>query len=88
MMEAVTIQSREDIFAHIKRIFVEHFELSEELITLDAHLYHDLDIDSIDAVDLMVALKSTVGEKLDPEVFKQVRTVNDIVDGVFGLMNR
>jgi acyl carrier protein len=86
-MDAHVTYSRDDIHAQIKRIFIEHFELDEAAITLDADLYRDLDIDSIDAVDLMVALKNSIGIKLDPEVFKQVRTVKDIVDGVFRLAN-
>ena len=51
------------------------FELDEAKITLDAHLYNDLDIDSIDAVDLAVKLKQLTGKRLQPEVFKKVRTV-------------
>jgi acyl carrier protein len=86
-MDTRVAYSREDIHQQIKRIFIEHFELDEAAITLDADLYRDLDIDSIDAVDLMVALKNSIGIKLDPEVFKRVRTVNDIVNGVYSLTN-
>jgi acyl carrier protein len=72
----------EQILDHIKKIFAENFEIDETTVTLDARLYDDLDIDSIDAVDLVVALKEMTGKKLEPEIFKQVRTVGDVVDAV------
>lgn len=88
MINTNIAQNRDSIFLHLREIFVNQFELDEELITLDAMLYEDLDIDSIDAVDLMVILKKRIGRKLDPEAFKQVRTVGDIVEAVFELMNK
>jgi acyl carrier protein len=80
------LATRESILAELQRILVEHFELDRQDITPDAHLYQDLDIDSIDAVDLMVELKELTGRKLDPETFKQVRTVNDVVDALYDLL--
>jgi acyl carrier protein len=72
----------QQILDHIKNIFVENFEIDSTSVTLDARLYDDLDIDSIDAVDLVVALKEMTGRKIEPDVFKQVRTVGDVVDAV------
>ena len=80
------LASRETILEELQRILVEHFELDRDAITPDAHLYKDLDIDSIDAVDLMVELKELTGRKLDPEAFKQVRTVNDVVEALYNLL--
>ena len=79
---------RESILNEIRDIFVHSFELDGDDIKLDARLYEDLDIDSIDAVDLIVALKKRAGKKIDPEAFKQVRTVGDVVDAVYDLMNK
>jgi acyl carrier protein len=62
------------------------FELDAAKITLDAHLYNDLDIDSIDAVDLAVRLKQLTGKRLQPDVFKKVRTVGDVVDALAELL--
>jgi acyl carrier protein len=90
MMSAVGAQamkSREDILAHLRQVLVESFELEEGLIQEDADLYEDLDIDSIDAVDLMIGLKDLTGKKIDPEDFKKVRTVRDVVDALHQLMN-
>jgi acyl carrier protein len=78
---------RASILEDLREIFVEKFEVDKDSVSLEAKLYDDLDIDSIDAVDLMVALKKRTGKKLDPEVFKQVRTVGDIVEAVHSLMN-
>jgi len=45
------------------------FELSAEDIHPSSNLYQDLDIDSIDAVDLVVELKKMTGKKINPEDF-------------------
>lgn len=78
---------REEIFDQLKQVLIELFEFDENTVVLDADLYEDLDIDSIDAVDLMVKLKEITGRKLDPEAFKQVRSVGDIVDALSELLN-
>jgi acyl carrier protein len=64
------------------------FELDKAKITPQANLYTDLDIDSIDAVDLAVKLKQLTGKRLQPDVFKSVRTVQDIVNALEGLLAR
>jgi acyl carrier protein len=77
----------ERILSDIRVIFVESFELDAEMITMDALLYDDLDIDSIDAVDLIIALKEKTGKKIDAEIFKQIRTVGDVVKAIGGLFD-
>jgi acyl carrier protein len=62
------------------------FEIDPAKITPEANLYTDLDIDSIDAVDLAVKLKSLTGKRLQPEVFKKVRTVQDVVKALEDLL--
>ena len=86
MTELNSGTTKEEILDHIKQVFVENFSIDAADIRLDAKLYEDLDIDSIDAVDLMVALKKKTGRKLDPDVFKQLRSVGDIVEAVHNLM--
>ena len=83
----VTTKSRDDILAHLRAVLVELFELKPEQIVPEARLYEDLDIDSIDAVDLILQLKDLTGRKIQPQTFKNVRTVADIVDAIYGLMN-
>ncbi len=81
------MDTRDDIQNTITTVLVDLFELEDIDITLESRLYEDLDIDSIDAVDLMVELKKLTGKKIKPEDFKSVRTLGDIVDAVEGLMN-
>jgi len=71
--------SQDDIFARLRDDLVEMFEIPRERISLDARLYEDLDLDSIDAVDLIVKLGELTGRKIKPEAFKSVRTVGDVV---------
>ncbi len=80
-------RSREEIFTILKKLLTEYFEMAEDIITLDARLYEDLDLDSIDAVDMIVELKRITGKNMDPQAFKQVRTVEDVVSAVFDLVN-
>ena len=81
------MQNREAIQSQITTVMSELFELDASDITLESRLYEDLDIDSIDAVDLMVELKTLTGKKIKPEDFKSVRSLGDIVDAVEKLMN-
>ena len=78
--------TKEDIFNELKRILVEEFELSENAVVPDATLFEDLDLDSIDAVDIAVRMQKFTNKKLSPAEFKQIKTVNDIVEAVYGLL--
>ena len=73
------MQSREQIYALVRDALAELFELEPARITLDAHLNDDLEIDSIDAVDLIDRLKKATGKKMSADDFRSVRTVNDLV---------
>ena len=79
--------TRDEIYSYLRALFMKLFELPEERVTLDANLYHDLDIDSIDAIDLVAEAKEFTGRKLEPEVFKQIRTVDDVVTALYDQMN-
>lgn len=71
--------SKAQIHHELQEIFAELFELDPQDVTLEARLYEDLDLDSIDAVDLIVYLQSKTDKQFKPEEFKSVKTVNDIV---------
>ena len=72
--------AEQKIFDALKEILVRDFEIDPALIRLDGRLYEDYDIDSIDAVDMIVQLKPYLGNRrLSPEAFKQVRTLGDVV---------
>lgn len=79
--------TKDDIFAKIADILRDTFDIDAASITPQARLYDDLEIDSIDAVDLIVQLKPLVGKRLQPEAFKTVRTVQDVVDALYSLLH-
>lgn len=76
------MQSREQIYQTLADILVEEFEIEADDISLEANLYTDLDLDSIDAIDLVIKLRDITNEKIEPEVFKLVRTVEDVVNEI------
>jgi len=84
----VAMYTKEKIYSFLQETLVSLFEIAPDAISPDANLYEDLDIDSIDAVDLTVKLKEFTGRRIQPSDFKQVRTVQDVVDAVYDLLNR
>lgn len=81
------MQNQEEIYQKITSVLEDLFEIDPRQVSLESHLYTDLDIDSIDAVDLVVELKKITGKKIKPDDFKSVRTVQDVVDAVVKLLN-
>lgn len=76
----------QEIFERLRAILIDTFDIDSAAIHLQARLYEDLDIDSIDAVDLIVKLRPLVGKRLQPEAFKAVRTLQDVIDALQGLI--
>ena len=79
---------KELILGKLKGFLVDLFEVPEENITLEARLSEDLGLDSIDAVDLVVKLQELTGQRIKPDEFKSVRTVQDVVDRVYELFEK
>jgi len=79
------MMNQSEIYDQLKNILVSTFEIDADDISLESHLYEDLDIDSIDAVDLMVQLRELTQKKIKPEDFKTVRTVQDVVNAIEAL---
>lgn len=75
----------DQIYVKIKDVLVNQFEVDESKVSLDANLYQELGIDSIDAVDLMVQLNELTGKKIPPEQFKEVRTIGDVINTLASL---
>lgn len=82
----MTDVNKEQVLEQVTSALVELFEIDEADITPEAQLYTDLDLDSIDAVDLVVHLQKVTGKKIKPEEFKEVRTVDDVVNSVAVLL--
>jgi acyl carrier protein len=71
-----------ELYSRIKSILIDQFEVDAAAISMEANLYDELEIDSIDAVDLLVQLKELTGKKIPPEDFKDVRTIGDVLNAL------
>ena len=71
--------TKEELFDEIVRVMGDLFEVDTEGVTRESHL----DLDSIDAVDMIVHLQNMIGKRIKPEAFKSVRTVGDVVDVIY-----
>ena len=80
------MQTRDEVLEQIKSALVELFEIEPGRITPSARLNEDLEIDSIDAVDLTDRLRRQTGRKIAAEDFRSVRTVDDLVAAVHALV--
>jgi acyl carrier protein len=81
-----SLRNKEDIYNKVVEILSETFLLDPAVIKPEANLYTDLDIDSIDAIDLLVKLQQVSGKRMKPEAFKSARTVQDVVDAIDTLL--
>lgn len=77
--------TKEELFTELKGILIDSFMVEEDDIKLDADLFADLDFDSIDVIDLAAKVHATTGQNLNPEQFREVRTLGDIIDVVIKL---
>jgi acyl carrier protein len=80
------VQSTQEIFEQLRKVLNELFEIEPSQVTLEAHLYNDLEIDSIDTIDLILRLKELTGRKIQPDQFRHVRTVGDAVNAIHALV--
>jgi len=80
------MQTRDDIFELVKATLIELFEIEPEGVKLESRLNEDLEIDSIDAVDLLDRLRRHSGRKISADDFRSVRTVGDLVEAVYALV--
>lgn len=76
----------QEILDQLRRILNETFEIDPARVQPDTHLFEELDLDSIDAVDLAIKLQELTGKRIKPEEFKTVRTVADVAAAVRGLL--
>ena len=72
--------TKDDLFKEFTKVLEELFEIEPENVTLQSRLVEDLDLDSIDAVDMIVKLQNFIGRRIKPEDFKSVRTVEDVLN--------
>ena len=79
--------TKEEIFQKISDILIKDFVCKPEVVKLEAKLVEDLDLDSIDAVDLVVRLQKVINVRVKPEDFKQISTLQDVVDAIEKIVN-
>jgi acyl carrier protein len=80
--------SDEDILDRLRQVLHDTFEIEPTRVTPATHLFTDLELDSIDAVDLAIQVQDMTGTRIKPEDFKSVRTVSDVVATVKALLDR
>jgi acyl carrier protein len=83
----MSIMTREQILDALRGILQETFEIDPAKVHPGAHLYTDLELDSIDAVDLAIKLQQLTGKRIKPDDFKTVRTVEDVMTSVEQLLS-
>lgn len=69
-------------FKAISEYLVKEFEIPPDKIKPQAHLFKDLELDSIDALDWFAAMESQIGLPIIEKELKKIRTVQDVVDYV------
>lgn len=80
--------TQEDVLSLIRKYFNEEFEIPEEKVVLEARLFDDLELDSIDALDMVAMLESELGIEVEEEGIKSIVTVGDVVNYILGNVTR
>jgi acyl carrier protein len=78
--------TKEEIYGRIRSTLIDNFEVPPERISLEASLGDDLELDSIDAIDMAVQLQELTGARVDENELRKLRTVGDTVDLVARLV--
>lgn len=79
------MKTKDEVLKAICDVLKSEFECDPAKLTADAKLFEDLDLDSIDAVDLVVRLQQQTGLKVKAEDFKAIRTLGDVADVIVRL---
>ena len=80
--------TKDDVLQKMRDILADEFKINKNKIIPEAKLYDDLELDSIDAVDFLVKMKSFVSGKIEAESFKKAVTVQDVIDLLYPLVNK
>ncbi|SES74483.1 acyl carrier protein [Anaerobranca gottschalkii] len=68
------------VFDRVKKIIVEHTNVSEDAVTLDASFQDDLDLDSLDIMDLLMVFEEEFDVQIPDEELQKIKTVGDVVN--------
>jgi len=72
--------TKEQIIEKLNEALIELFEIEPERLVPQAKLHEDLDIDSIDTIDLLIELKSIVSTEIDAQAFIDAVTIDDVAN--------
>jgi len=72
----------EEVYSKIKSVLVDEFEVEEDDISMEANMFTDLELDSLDAIDLMVTLDKELGIEIKTEEMQDLRTIADVCNFV------
>jgi acyl carrier protein len=81
-----SVPSKSEIFELLSGIMVERFGFPKEKVVLGAHIVEDLDLDSLDAVDLVQQLEEATGHDVDDDLLRGVTRLQDLVNVVHGTL--
>ena len=76
--------TKDELFEELRRVLAAEFGFENQVLTPATRIVDDLDLDSIDFVDMAVALESRLGQKLKEDDLTRIRTLQDIVDVIDG----
>jgi len=79
--------TQEEVYEKIKSVLVEEFEVEEGSISMDSNLFTDLELDSLDAIDLMVTLDKELNVEIRTETMQDLRTIEDVCSFVLNAAN-
>lgn len=79
---------KEELFKEVKKILIEKFEIEESKIVMDANIVTDLDLDSIDIIDLIITLNTMLKLNVSAADFKDKRTLSEILDVICNVMQQ
>jgi acyl carrier protein len=78
--------SQAEILRQIQAIMKELFELPPERVQPEAKLVDDLELDSLDALDLAVKVEESTGHAFDEAKLRSLRTIQDVIDALSELL--
>ena len=80
--------TEQEIIEKTNRVFEESFEIEPARLVSEAHIFTDLGLDSLDIVDLIVALQSSFGIKIrTDEKVRDIRTLGDVYGFIASIKN-
>jgi acyl carrier protein len=75
--------TKDEVFDKIKTIVVEQLGADESQVTLDANFRDDLEADSLDLVELIMAFEEEFGGEISDEEAQKITTVGEAVDYLY-----